>query len=107
MCLGLLVPPVKGRKVAGVPSLAESGGLQIPIGTYLARHRPEVVPKIGGGGASPEPITVIDTVNDEPRFEYERVGNHGIVLRVRVFYDVEILLNRPAWVGEECPLGSD
>src|SRR5579864_569593 len=98
---------MKGREVAGVPSLAESGGPQIPIGAYFARHRPQVVPKVGGRGAPPEPIAVVDTVNDEARFEYERVGNHGIVLRVRVFHDVESLLNRSAGVGEERPLGSD
>ncbi len=39
--------------------------------------------------------------------EHERVGDHRVVLRVGVFLDAEVLLNRPSGIGEEGPLGAN
>ena len=97
---------MEGREVARVPSLAESGSLQIPVGADLARHGPQVVPEVDDRGPPPEPIAVIDAVDDESRFENERVRNHRIMLRVGILHDVEVLLNRSFGVGEEGPLGA-
>ena len=39
-----------------------------------------------------------------PGLSTKRVRNHRIVLGVGVLLDVEVLLNLPVRVGEECPL---
>ena len=43
----ILVPAMKAREVARVPSLAEPRSPQIPVGADLARHGPQVVPEVG------------------------------------------------------------
>src|ERR1700685_4234083 len=99
-CFWILVPSMEGRQVARVPSLAESRGAQIPVGTDLARRGPQVVPEVDDRGPPPEPIAVVDAVDDESRLEDECKRNHRIMLRVSVFRDIEVLLNRSIWVGE-------
>src|SRR5271154_4305441 len=101
-----LVPSMEGRQVARVPSLAESRSLQVPVGADLARHGPQVVPEVDDRRAAPEPIAVIDAVDDESRLEHECMRNHRIMLRVGILRDVEVLLNRSVGVGEEGPLGA-
>src|ERR1700683_2304015 len=97
---------MEGREVARVPSLAEPRGTQIPVGADLASHGPQVVPEIDDIRPPPEPIAVIDAVDDESWFEHECVRNHRIMLRVGILRDVEVLLNRSFGVGEEGPLGT-
>src|SRR5271170_3925141 len=97
---------MEGRQVASVPSLAESGLAQIPVGADLSHRRAQVVPEVGDGRPAPEPIAVIDAVDDESWLEHERVRDHRIIFRVGVFGDVEVLLNDSVGVGEEGPLGA-
>src|SRR4051794_15489510 len=61
----LFVPSMEGRQVAGVPSLTNSRSLEIPVGANLTRHGPQVVPEIQYRRPPPEPIPVIDAVDDE------------------------------------------
>src|SRR5262249_42098853 len=44
---------------------------------------------------------------NEAGFEDNHVRDHGIVDRVRVFGDIEILLNNTSCIGEERPMGAD
>ena len=97
---------MEGGEVARVPSLAESGGAQIPVGPDLARYHPQVAPEVDDRGPAPEPIAVINAVDNEARLEHERMRNHRIMLRVGILRDVEGLLNRSFGVGEEGPLGA-
>src|ERR1700684_1899597 len=46
-------------------------------------------------------------MNDEAGLEDKHVGDHGIVDRIRIFGDVEILLNDTPRVGEERPVSAD
>jgi hypothetical protein len=46
-------------------------------------------------------------MDDQPRLEHERVGDHRVVLGVGVLLDVEVLLDDPPGVLEEGPLGAD
>ena len=46
-------------------------------------------------------------MDDQSRLEHERVRNHGILLRIGVFRDVEVFLNRSSGIGEEGPLCTD
>src|SRR3954452_21646618 len=100
-------PPVERRDVAGVPGLAQPGGAQVPIRADLAGDRAQVVPEVDDRGAAPEPVAVVDAVDDEPGLEHERVRDHRVVLGVGVLLDVEVLLDDALGVREEWPLGAD
>src|SRR3954454_11370856 len=104
---GPLVPAVEGRPVARVPGVAQPGGAEVPVGTDLARRRPQIVPQVDYRGAPPEPVAVVDAVDDEPGLEHQRVRDHRVVLGVRVLLDVEVLLDDAPGVGEERPLRAD
>src|ERR1700722_16392221 len=104
---GLPVPAVKLREVARVPGFAEPRGAQIPVWAGLAGGDAQVPPQVVERRAAPEPVAVIDTVNDQPRLEYQRVRDHGVVLGVGVLGDVQVLLDGPAGIGQEGPLGAD
>ena len=101
------VPAVEARPVARVPGLAEPRRAQVPVRADLARRRTQVAPEVVDRRATPEPVAVVDAVDDEPRLEHERVRDHRVVLGVGVLLDVEVLLDRPSGVGEEGPLGAD
>src|SRR6202051_128545 len=73
----ILVPSMEGRQGARVPSLTESRTAQIPVRTDLARHGAQVVPEVDGGRPAPEPIAVIDAVDDESRLEHEWMGSEA------------------------------
>jgi hypothetical protein len=59
------------------------------------------------GWPAEEPVAVVDLINDKTGFKDDRVGDHGIVERISVFSNVEILLNDATHVGEESPVGAD
>src|SRR4029079_8989879 len=102
-----LVPAVEESEVARVPGLAEPRFAEVPVRADLLTDRPEVLPEVDDGGPSPEPVTVVDAVDDQSGLQHDRVRNHWIVLGVRVLLDVEVLLDDAAGVGEEWPLGAD
>src|ERR1700735_2046699 len=104
--LGAPVPAVELRVVLRVPGFAEPRSAQIPVRADLARGDAQVMPQVVERRAAPEPVAVIDTVNDQPRLEYQRVRDHGVVLGVGVLGDVQVLLDGPAGIGQEGPLGA-
>src|SRR5215217_8717629 len=106
-CCGPPVPAMEGRPVARVPGIAQSGGAEVPVGADLGGDRPQVVPEVRERGTSPEPIAVVDLVDDESRLEHEGVRDHRVVLGVGVLMEVEVLLDHPSRVLEERPLGAD
>src|SRR3954447_20883560 len=104
---GAPVPSVELRPITSVPCLAETRSAQIPVRADLARCRTQVTPQVVDRRATPEPVAVVDAVDDEPRLEHQRVRNHRVVLDVGVLLDIQVLLDRPAGIGQECPLGAD
>src|SRR5215213_279055 len=104
---GTPVPAVEGRDVARVPSLAQSRRAQVPVRADLPGDGAQVVPDVDERRASPEPVAVVDGVDDEPGLEHERVRDHRVVFRVGVLLDVEVLLDDALRVGEEGPLRAD
>src|SRR5215217_5228076 len=90
------VPAMEGREVARVPGRADLGA-----------DRAQVVAEVDERRAPPEPVAVVDAVDDEPRLEHGRVRDHRVVLAVGVLLDVEVPLDDAPRVGEERPLGSD
>ena len=51
------------------------------------------MPEINDRGAPPEPVAVLDAVDDEPGLEDERVRSHRVVVGVGVLLDVEVPLD--------------
>src|SRR4051794_32249777 len=102
-----LVPTVKGGAVPRVPALAQPWRGEVPVGAYLARHRAQVLTQVLEGGTPPEPVAVVDAVDDQAGLENERVGDHRVVLRVGVLLDVELLLRGAAGVRQEGPVGAE
>jgi hypothetical protein len=68
-----LVPAVERREVAGVPDLMEAGGAQVPVPAELACHGAQVLAEVLGRRAAPEPVAVVDAVDDQPRPEHQGV----------------------------------
>ena len=89
------------------PRLRGGQGRSDPNRPNLGGDNAQVVPEINGGGAPPEPIAVVDAVNPQARFEYQRVGNHWIVFGIGVLLNVEVLLDCPLRIGHEGPLRAD
>ena len=67
----------------------------------------QVVPQVVDRRTAPEPVAVVDAVDDQPRLEHEGVRDHRVVVGVGVLLDVQILLDGPLGVGQERPLGAD
>ncbi len=65
------------------------------------------MPEVIDRRSAPEPVAVIDAVNDQAWLEHERVRDHRVVVRVGVLLDVEFFLDRPSRVGQEGPLSAD
>jgi hypothetical protein len=61
-----LVPAVERREVAGVPCLAEAGCAQVPVRADLAGHGAQVTAEVLDRRAAPEPVAVVDAVDDQP-----------------------------------------
>src|SRR3954454_12976015 len=80
---------MEARDVARVPGVAQLGGAEVPVGADLARDGLQVVTEVDPGGTDPEPVAVVDAVDDEPRFDHERVRDHRVVVRVGVLLDIE------------------
>jgi hypothetical protein len=90
-----------------LPGDAEFGGGDVPIGAALFGNGAEILAEIFESGAAPEPIAVVDLINDKTGLEDYHMGNHGIVGGIGVFGDVEILLDDAGRVGEERPMSAD
>jgi len=76
----------------------------IPIGPALSENCTQILVKIFDCGSAKEPIAVVDLVNDKTGLKHDRVWNHRIMQRVRVFGNVEVFLNYTPCVGQERPV---
>jgi hypothetical protein len=68
----------------------------------------QVLAEIFQSGPAPEPVAVVNLINDKTGFEDNHVGDHGIVDRIRAFGDVEIFLDDASRVAcryQEMPAG--
>src|SRR2546425_12296401 len=95
------------RLLALIPGRSESRGAQVPVRPDLLRDRPEILAQLPHRRPSPKPVAVVDLEDAQTWLEYQRVGNHGIVVGVAVLLDVQVLLDHPAGVGQERPLRAD
>ncbi len=94
--ISVLVRFVVGIKQFFIPVLPRSFQVRIcdiPIGSRFSENRTQVLAEIFDCGSAKEPVAVVDLVNDETRFKHDRVWDHRIVQRIRVFSDIEVSLN--------------
>src|ERR1044071_6779077 len=75
-------PHVEVLVIAGVPGVAEPGTGQVPVRADRAGHRAQVLPEFGNGRPAPEPVAVVDGVDDQSGLEHEGVWDHRVVLGV-------------------------
>src|SRR5215468_10323610 len=61
------------RVVARVPGLPEAGCGQVPVRADLAGHLAEVVAEVLDRRPAPEPVAVVNAVDDEARLEHQGV----------------------------------
>src|SRR5581483_8546155 len=76
---GAFVPPVEVGQVAGGPGFAEARLGQVPGGTDLSGDLAQVVPQVVERRPTPEPVPVVDPMDDQSRFEHQRVRDHRVV----------------------------
>jgi len=109
-CKSVLVGSVVGVKeflITVLPRRFQVRICNIPIGPTFSENRTQILAKIFDCGSAKEPIAVVDLVNDETRFKHDRVWDHRIVQRIRVFGNIEIFLNYAPRVGQERPVGAN
>jgi hypothetical protein len=109
-CNSLLVCSVVGVKkflIALLPRRFQVRICDIPIGATFSENRTQILTEIFDCGSAKEPVAVVDLVNDETRLKHDRVRDHRIVERIRVFSDIEVSLNYTPGVGEERPVGAN
>src|SRR5579872_5281908 len=89
------------------PVFAQRGLRDIPIGARLARHLAQIMPEVICTGTAPEPVAVIDAVDEQTGFQDKGMRDHGIMMRVGIFLDLQILLHFAPRVRKKCPLRAD
>ena len=99
--------PWKGEWSPASQASRSPGALRSQSGRISRVTSRRSLPEVGDRRATPEPVAVVDAVDDEPRLEHERVRDHRVVLGVGVLLDVEVPLDDAPGVGEERPLGAD
>src|SRR5436305_8961231 len=87
-----------------LPVLAQPWCREVPIRAYLARDLAEIITKVFGRRPTPEPVAIIDFVNDQPRLKHERMRNHRVMERVRIFLNIQVLLYLTPRIRKKGPL---
>ena len=101
-CISVLVRSVVGVKeflITLLPRSCQIRSCDIPIGSTFSENRTQILAEILDCGSAKEPVAVVDLVNDETRFKHDRMWDHRIVQRIRVFGNIEIFLNYTPGVG--------
>ena len=78
----------------------------VPVRPAFLGDGSQVLAEIFHSGSAPEPVAVVDLVNHKAGLEDYHVRDHGIIDWIRVFGDIEVLLDHTTCVGEERPVGT-
>ena len=84
---------------AFLPRTFHFGRRNVPIRPAFLGDSAQILTQLLHGWPSEEPVSAVDLVDDEIRLKNNNVRDHWIVQRVRIFGDVEILLDNTARVG--------
>src|SRR5712692_3477334 len=83
---------IKAIMFTPFPSGFQLRASDIPVRTAFLQHSTQVLPKLLDGRSAKKPVAVVDLEYNETRFEDDDMGDHRIVLGIRILGDVEILL---------------
>ena len=89
------------------PRGPEFGRCDVPVRPALPGDNAQVLAEIFERGPAEKPVAVVNLVNDETRLQHDHMRDHRIVVRVRIFGDVEIFLDRAPHVRKERPVRPD
>src|SRR3954463_7506990 len=84
---------IKAGLVATRPGCPLARTFDIPVGAASLEDRAQIETQLLDGRPAKEPVAVVDLVDAQAGLEHQRVGDHGIVMRVGVFLDLEIFLD--------------
>jgi hypothetical protein len=76
------------------PRCFKFGRCDIPVRPALPEDRTQVLAEIFQSGPAEQPVAIVDLINEKTGLEDYHVGDHGIVDRIGIFGDVEILSAR-------------
>src|SRR5215468_2857093 len=68
-----------------LPRRFEFGRCDVPVRPAFLGYGSQVLAEIFHCGSAPEPVAVVDLVNDKTGLEDYHVRDHGIIDRIRVF----------------------
>src|SRR6266478_607114 len=94
-----LVIGIKAVTFTLLPSRFQFWAGDVPVRTALPQHSTQVLPKLFDGRSPKKPVAVIDLEYDETWFQDDDMGDHRIVLGIRVLGNVEVLLNLASRIG--------
>jgi hypothetical protein len=89
------------------PRRLEFGRCYVPVRPPLPGDNAQVLTEIFESGPTEKPVAIVNLVNDQTGLQHDHVGDHRIVVGVRIFGDVEIFLDRAPHVGKEGPVRPD
>jgi hypothetical protein len=79
----------------------------VPVGPTFFGDDAQILAEIVHGRTTEAPVTIIDLVDDKTGLEDDHMRDHRIMARIRIFGDVEILLDNTPAVREERPMSAD
>src|ERR1700732_3438666 len=97
--VGLAAIGIKAITLTLFPSGFQLRPSDVPVRTAFLQHRTQVLPKLFNGRSANKPVAVVDFEYNETRFEDDDMGDHRIVLGIRILGDVAILLNLSSRIG--------
>src|SRR3954454_6643506 len=97
--------PVREEELlpAHLPRGLQLGCADVPVGSAFLEDGTQVLAEVVQCRAAEEPVAHVYFIDDQTRLEHERVRDHGIVSRISVFSDIEVLLDHTPGVGQERP----
>jgi hypothetical protein len=98
---------IKEFLAALLPRCFEFGRCDVPVWPAFLGNGTQVLAKIFQSRPAEEPVAVVDLINDKAGLKDNHMGDHGIVDRIGIFGDVEVILDNSPRVGEERPVGTD
>src|SRR3974390_1203034 len=98
---------IKEVLAALLPRRPEFGRCNVPVWPAFLGNDTKILAEFFHRGPAEEPVAIVDFINDKAGLEDNHMRDHRIMGRIRVFGDVEVLLDDTPRVREEGPVSDD